>query len=231
MLVVARVAGEGAIADAGDRDDERHRELAERERVAVGTLEELADAGAQVEPHRRGEAVARLAVKEAKERPEGEAAHRLGHVVRMPADPPRAEQEQHRAHARAGEEARDEPVLLEQRERAEVRPGDATSAAADEDERLLAHLAVERARAEPSTERGEDPRAPGARMGDGVRDEPRRVRRREAARGGEARRRREQLVAVRREELRDIEIRPVRRPDPGRPREVQRVTERRLVGV
>ena len=78
VLVVARVPRERAVADAGDRDDERHRELAERERVAVRPLQEVADGGAQVEPHRGREAVARLPVKEAEQRPEGEAAHRLG---------------------------------------------------------------------------------------------------------------------------------------------------------
>ena len=131
-------------------------------------------AAPQVEPHRGGEAVARLGLQEAEQRAERELRERLVHVARVPVDAAGPEEQEDRAHAGAGEEARHEAVLLEQRERAEVRPGDAAAAAAHEHERLLADLAVEGLRREPPAGRGGGPRSRQARAWCGeVRDEAR----------------------------------------------------------
>ena len=94
VLVIARVAGQGALADPGDRHEQGDGELPEGERVAVRPPHELADGGPQVETHGGGEAVARLALKKPEQGPEGELGEDPVHLRGVPPRAARPEEGQ-----------------------------------------------------------------------------------------------------------------------------------------
>ena len=128
--------------------------------LPVRPHEVVGDGGAQVEPHRRRQPVARLGLEEAEERAEGEPSQHRRHLLGVPAQRVGAEEAQRRAHAGAADEPRRQVELLQQVEGAQVGPGHAAAAAADQQQRLLAALAVERGGVEPALEGGQQPASP-----------------------------------------------------------------------
>ena len=143
VLVVGKIVLQRIHPEAGGHHQEGHFEVAERERPAIGGVEQRADGRAKVEAKRGREAVTTLLLEDTEHTLPGEALGRVVHRRGVEDSPPGAEEGDERAHRCARNERGLQIGTVERLPSPRVSIASAAASPASHDERAFANLRVE----------------------------------------------------------------------------------------